>query len=101
MGYYFLLQAIKWSSFIVYAHIRLLVWDLFILAVKSVHISRIRFSSFFQKQSKGQCIAGNYTLLLVKVLSYSQLCHFHLTLYFISSDSFTVRKWLTEKAPVF
>lgn len=45
----------------VYAHFKLLVWDLFVLAVKPVHISRIRFSSFFQNQSKDQCIAGNYT----------------------------------------
>lgn len=35
------------------------------LAVKSVHIlrdTRIAFSSFFLKQSKGQCIAGDYIL---------------------------------------
>lgn len=36
-----------------------------ILAVKSVHMlrdTRIDFSSFFLKQSKGECIAGDYIL---------------------------------------
>lgn len=35
------------------------------LAVKSVHVlrdTRIAFSSFFLKQSKGECIAGDYIL---------------------------------------
>lgn len=57
----FLIQVIKWSSFTVCAHFKLLAWDFFVLAVKSIHISRIHFSSFFKKQSKGQCIAGNCT----------------------------------------
>lgn len=50
-------------------------------AVKSVHIlrdTRITFSSFFLKQSKGECIAGDYilngisqSLVILSVVSFS------------------------------
>jgi len=45
-------NSFKWNNFIVYACFRLSIWDLLLLAVKSVHVLRdtgMAFSSFFLK----------------------------------------------------